>query len=115
MVIVSTCGNFNKRILTYQMWYWMLSKLYAYIFNAHITALVLSHFFEFYCEVQKLVFFRQTKTRRDGIKFAHTTNEDGKRIIIISGLLSNNRGGAGAGEVVVVVFSIRALLYSEEL
>ena len=60
-------------------------------------------------------FFRQTKTRRDGIKFAHTTNEDGKRIIIISGLLSNNRGGAGAGEVVVVVFIIRALLYSEEL
>ena len=56
MVIVSTCGNFNKRILTYQMWYWMPSKLYAYIFNAHITALVLSHFFEFYCEVQKLVF-----------------------------------------------------------
>ena len=64
-------------------------------------------------------FFRQKNTRLlkapDGIKFAHTTNDDGKRIIIISGLFSNKRGGAGAGEVVVVVFSIRALLYSEEL
>ena len=66
-------------------------------------------------------FFRQKNTRLlkapDGIKFAHTTNDDGKRIvviIIIGGLFSNNRGRAGAGEVVVVVFSIRALLYSEE-
>ena len=57
MVIVSTCANFNKRISTYQTWYRMVSKLYAYIFNAHITALVLmSHFFEFLFEVQKLSF-----------------------------------------------------------
>jgi hypothetical protein len=63
-------------------------------------------------------FFRQKNTRLlkapDGIKFAHTTNDDGKRIIIISGPLSNNRGRSKS-RVVVVVFIIRALLYSEEL
>ena len=46
-------------------------------------------------------FFRQKNTRLlkapDGIKFAHTTNDDGKRIIIISGLFSNNRGGGRRG------------------
>ena len=64
MVIVSTCGNFNKRILTYQTWYWMVSKiLYAYIFNAHITALVLRHFFEFLIVKSKNSLFRQKNTR----------------------------------------------------
>jgi hypothetical protein len=55
-------------------------------------------------------------TRRHHI-CTSTTNDDGKRIVvvvIVGGLFSNNRGRAGAKEVVVVVFSIRALLYAEE-
>ena len=80
MVIVSTCANFNKRISTYQTWYRMVSKLYAYIFNAHITALVLRHFLNSYREVQKLAFSpkKHTSTAQkapDGIFRLHVTNE----------------------------------------
>ena len=82
--------------------------------NAHVSL--------FYtCEVQKLVFSPKKQTTFKSTRRHHictsTTNDDGKRIVvvvIVGGLFSNNRGRAGAKEVVVVVFSIRALLYAEE-